>query len=178
MDYAEYMNAVNNNGVAEGISCKIFPQLVAGTEPFYRLYSTAATAHLYTASFSEVVNSVNNLGYKLEGIAGYIYKNDTCGGVPYYLITILRLPAAKLMFIRRRQQNAMMRSSICHMFRKGLQDMWSRHEAAAPKPLLLLMSVILFFFPIQSRPQYSVFILERLGCMTWERSMYQEFQTY
>ena len=84
MDYAEYMNAVNNNGVAEGISCKIFPQLVAGTEPFYRLYSTAATAHLYTASFSEVVNSVNNLGFKLEGIAGYIYKNDTCGGVPYY----------------------------------------------------------------------------------------------
>ncbi len=52
--------------------------------PLYRLYSNAVTNHFYTVSASEKDSAVNNSGYTFEGIAGYVYTDNSCGGIPFY----------------------------------------------------------------------------------------------
>lgn len=48
-------------------------QPVCGAKPLYRVFSEAAQNHFYTTSAPERDNAVNNLGYRDEGIAGYIW---------------------------------------------------------------------------------------------------------
>lgn len=50
------------------------------------LYRSAAPngSHLFTTSYPEQHNAVTNMGYKREGVTGYIEKNQGPGDVPLY----------------------------------------------------------------------------------------------
>jgi hypothetical protein len=54
------------------------------TVPLYRTYSPSATDHFYTTSRPERDNAVHRLGYKDEGITGYVYPRLTPGTQPLY----------------------------------------------------------------------------------------------
>ncbi|KAF4618805.1 hypothetical protein D9613_010063 [Agrocybe pediades] len=41
-------------------------------------------AHWYTISETEIEDAVDNQGFINEGIAGYVYPDETCGGAPLY----------------------------------------------------------------------------------------------
>lgn len=56
----------------EGIIGYIGAAPACGSLPLYRLYGHAN--HFYTTSEAERDNAVNNLGYTLEGVAGYVWS--------------------------------------------------------------------------------------------------------
>jgi glucose/arabinose dehydrogenase/ribosomal protein L33 len=67
--------AVNAGYKYEGISSYISKVPADGMVPLYRLYSSKAGNHFYTKSIKERNNADNKLGYRYEGIAGYIYPS-------------------------------------------------------------------------------------------------------
>lgn len=53
--------------------------------PLYRTWSPGASDHFYTTSAAERDNAVQHLGYRDEGVTGYVYSNDSKGDtVPFY----------------------------------------------------------------------------------------------
>lgn len=57
----------------------------SGTQvPLYRAYNPQSGAHLFTHNQQEVQNAVQKLGYRQEGTAGHIMKNQQSGTVPLY----------------------------------------------------------------------------------------------
>lgn len=50
-------------------------QPVCNAIPLFRVYSEAAENHFYTISGAERDNAINNLGYRDEGIAGYVWQS-------------------------------------------------------------------------------------------------------
>lgn len=54
--------------------------------PLYRLYSVGQSDHILTASWDEVENAVNTMGYSYQGITAYVYPEPEagCGAVPLY----------------------------------------------------------------------------------------------
>lgn len=57
----------------EGIACNLVTSddpLAAG--PLYRAYSQRQADHFYTANVSELINAISALGYRYEGISGYM----------------------------------------------------------------------------------------------------------
>ena len=71
---AERDNAAQHLGYTEeGITGYVYPDTACGGLPLYRLYSTAATDHLYTMSAAERDHASDHSGYTQEGIAGYIF---------------------------------------------------------------------------------------------------------
>jgi len=85
-------NVVNTGRYsAEGNVGHIFPYQALGTVPFYRLYSAALTDHFYTKEASERDWAprdrdwvLRDLEYTSEGIAGYVYPDGVCGGIPFH----------------------------------------------------------------------------------------------
>lgn len=57
----------------------------SGTKvPLYRAYNASTGSHLFTHNASEERNAVSNLGYRSEGIAGYIMNKQAPGAQPLY----------------------------------------------------------------------------------------------
>ena len=58
------------------------------SSPLYRYYNSGSNDHFYTTNFAEIgtttPGSVGNFGYKYEGVAGYCYKTQTTGTVPFF----------------------------------------------------------------------------------------------
>jgi len=48
---------------------------VCGAVPLYRLYNGSAQNHFYTISAGERDNAVNNLGYRFEAVAGWVWTS-------------------------------------------------------------------------------------------------------
>ena len=48
-----------------------------------RLWNASITDHFYTIDANEKDNAIRG-GYTYEGIPGYVYTDNTCGGVPLY----------------------------------------------------------------------------------------------
>ncbi|KDR79146.1 hypothetical protein GALMADRAFT_208613 [Galerina marginata CBS 339.88] len=85
----EKANAIATGGYRdEGVEGYIWPTSTNGgqlqTIPFYRVYNPTVVNHFYTTSTAERDDAINNLGYNSEGIAGYVYNNAQCGGLPLY----------------------------------------------------------------------------------------------
>lgn len=119
-DAAEYANAVANIGYsAEGIACRIFTTNVdgGGTVPIYRLYSHQWLDHFYTVDTAERDNAITKLGFALEGIVGYVYADNHCGGVPLYRLM------SRIISIRHRLPNETTQSRIWDIRMKGLVHM-------------------------------------------------------
>ncbi len=79
---AEADNAVQNYGYTlEGVACYVYP--TSGEAPpndsvkLYRLYNGKVDDHFYTTNKAEADNAVSKYGYKLEGIACYVYATDS-----------------------------------------------------------------------------------------------------
>jgi len=70
----------------EGIAFYAFASQVSGTAPVYRFYSSTTGDHFYSASDAEKTALVNNpqWGYAYEGVAFYVYANQTDGASPVY----------------------------------------------------------------------------------------------
>ena len=54
------------------------------TVPLFGLYRASAVDHFYTTNLAERNKAVENLGYRNEGITGYIYPDTGCGLLPLY----------------------------------------------------------------------------------------------
>ncbi|KAF9552716.1 hypothetical protein CPC08DRAFT_789314 [Agrocybe pediades] len=56
------------------------------TIPLYRVYNSQLTVtdHFYTTSVAERDAAINKLGFTNEGIAGYVYNDTLCDGLPLY----------------------------------------------------------------------------------------------
>ncbi len=58
------------------------------TVPLYRLLKTGTGNHFYTTSATERDNAVNHLGFKYEGIAGYVFSTQVTGSIPLYRLVL------------------------------------------------------------------------------------------
>jgi len=84
---SEKEKAVRNLGYRdEGIEWYAFNQQVAGTTPLYRLYfpNDEHENHFYTTSKSERDNAHRNLGYRKEGVEGFLFKESSPVLSPVY----------------------------------------------------------------------------------------------
>ena len=72
----DYNEGQRSGYSAEGAVGKCFSTQVIGTLPLYRLYSLAATDHLYTTDPNER-DSAQRIGYVLEGVVCYVYTDNT-----------------------------------------------------------------------------------------------------
>ncbi|KAG1763729.1 hypothetical protein EV702DRAFT_164667 [Suillus placidus] len=70
--YPEVQNAAANGYNYEEIAAYVYDTNICGSIALYRLYSSAGTDHFYTTSASEANNAVAQLGYTMEGVAGYV----------------------------------------------------------------------------------------------------------
>ncbi len=52
--------------------------------PLYRAYNPSTGNHLFTDSYQEYQNAVKNLGYRNEGVDGYLEKTQRPGTEPVY----------------------------------------------------------------------------------------------
>ncbi|KAJ7199848.1 hypothetical protein GGX14DRAFT_661279, partial [Mycena pura] len=70
-----------------GVSARVFPTQELSTMPMFLAYEVdgggSITDHLYTISVTEFDDAIA-LGFRDEGIQGYIYPTQICGSVPYY----------------------------------------------------------------------------------------------
>lgn len=88
-DPQERQNAIQNLGFTdEGIAAHVTTDLgdSSGPDPFYRACHTASGGHLYTRDIAERDNATRVLGYRAEGIAGYLYGAPFPGTVPLYRV--------------------------------------------------------------------------------------------
>ncbi|KAJ7731386.1 hypothetical protein B0H16DRAFT_1583769 [Mycena metata] len=69
--------------VLQGVAALVFATQEESTVRFYRLYSSAASAHFYTTSTTERDNAVSN-GYVLQSELIYIYPTQICGSIPLF----------------------------------------------------------------------------------------------
>ncbi len=57
----------------------------SGTQvPLYRAYNPQNGSHLFSDNAQEIQNATKNLGFREEGVAGHIMKNQQSGTVPLY----------------------------------------------------------------------------------------------
>ncbi|KAF8881551.1 hypothetical protein CPB84DRAFT_1687121, partial [Gymnopilus junonius] len=71
----------------EGVAGWIWPnstQTQLQTIPFYHVVNDEVHNDFYTIATSERDNALTNLGYRDLGIAGYVYPDGTCGGLPLF----------------------------------------------------------------------------------------------
>ncbi|PPR01010.1 hypothetical protein CVT26_015611 [Gymnopilus dilepis] len=71
----------------EGVAGWIWPnttQPELQTIPFYHVVNDQVHNDFYTIATSERDNALNNLGYRNLGIAGYVYPDGACGGLPLF----------------------------------------------------------------------------------------------
>lgn len=52
--------------------------------PFHRAYNPDAGSYFYTTNTTEFTNAINNLGYRDEGIDGFIFPSSERGTVPFF----------------------------------------------------------------------------------------------
>jgi hypothetical protein len=79
-------SAVASNGyVKETNAARVFATQALGSLPLYRLWSSTVGDHFYTTSAEEAETALVSDGYSYEGVAGYVYGDDSCAGtVPLY----------------------------------------------------------------------------------------------
>ncbi|KAJ6540533.1 hypothetical protein B0H19DRAFT_1077942 [Mycena capillaripes] len=80
VEYLNTLNRVDIQTVAKGVAAGIFPTQEG-------LSSDSTTTNRGTIKFTTDEDEVNVLvseGYALEGIAGYVYKEQVCGAVPLF----------------------------------------------------------------------------------------------
>ncbi|KAF9537241.1 hypothetical protein CPC08DRAFT_824728 [Agrocybe pediades] len=73
--------------VYEGVAGYIWPSSEQPqTIPLYRIFNgnPGVGNHFYTTSTAERDAPIINGGYVSEGIAGYVYNDTLCGGLPFY----------------------------------------------------------------------------------------------
>jgi len=84
-----YFQIVSAQGAGNGSEAQssviqlITPQNPGTLIPLYRLVSASTGSHLFTTNTPEK-NSALTQGFKLEGVAGYIYKDQAQGTEPFY----------------------------------------------------------------------------------------------
>jgi len=78
---AEAKNAEQNGYTSEGTACYVYPtnseQPPKDSVKFYRLYNSKVDDHFYTTNKAEADKATKSYGYKLEGIACYVYATDS-----------------------------------------------------------------------------------------------------
>jgi len=84
-DASEMNIAVNNLGYSrEGNAARVFTAEGGSTIPLYRIFRAADTDHFYTTNAAERASVIAG-GASDEGIAAWIYPDDSCEGtVPFY----------------------------------------------------------------------------------------------
>ncbi|EIM85384.1 uncharacterized protein STEHIDRAFT_59836, partial [Stereum hirsutum FP-91666 SS1] len=78
-------NAVTNHGyVFQGVTGNVLASQsnITDSEPLYRLYSSTATDHFYTASAAQLDTAVNTHGFTFEAVQAWIYPSQVCGSIP------------------------------------------------------------------------------------------------
>ena len=74
----EYFGPTTN----EGLFGYIFSSAAAGTVPLYRSFNPTTGDHFYTTTETEAKNAQANIGYISEGIAGYVFSDESCKSPP------------------------------------------------------------------------------------------------
>jgi Repeat of unknown function (DUF5648) len=54
--------------------------------PLYRLWNSVDVDHFYTTDLGERDRAISVFKYVSEGVAGYLYPDDQCGGLPLYRV--------------------------------------------------------------------------------------------
>ncbi len=79
--------AIAGGYVTQGVACEVSAIQITGTTPLFRLYyhntSTGRRDHFYTTSASER-SQLTGVGWKYEGVEGYVYASRATGTVPLY----------------------------------------------------------------------------------------------
>ncbi|KAH7698939.1 hypothetical protein AAVH_33962, partial [Aphelenchoides avenae] len=76
---AEVASAKAGGYAEEGVVGFILPAKAPNSVELYRLYRHENHDHFYTTSQPERANAIAQLGYKDEGIAGYVYQASGAG---------------------------------------------------------------------------------------------------
>ena len=83
MDFDERQKATNTLGMkADGICCHLYKDgsQPAGTLSLFRAYNAAMNAHVYTTSQTELDELISLLGFKAEGVTGWVMP-ELQGGI-------------------------------------------------------------------------------------------------
>jgi hypothetical protein len=77
--------AVNLDGYhVEQIACHVLPNQLAGSIPFYRLFSVGTDDHFYTTDLNEATNAAAHDGYQMEGVACYVFGAQPANTAPLF----------------------------------------------------------------------------------------------
>ncbi|EJD46232.1 hypothetical protein AURDEDRAFT_34421, partial [Auricularia subglabra TFB-10046 SS5] len=52
--------------------------------PFYRLFNGDVQDHFYTTDEAERANAITRLGFKDEGLTGWVHSTPVCASTPLY----------------------------------------------------------------------------------------------
>jgi hypothetical protein len=68
----------------EGVTCHVFPNQAANTQPMFRLRSSTTIDHFYTMSAAERATAISQNGYVDEGVACFVFPNAVAGSIPLF----------------------------------------------------------------------------------------------